>query len=372
MLVTVLVNGWPSFETNGLSWFGNSGDPVLQFRAMQTGTALPGHPLLYFSAWPLIWGTLLSTAGAVVISLVVSTLAAIFLTEFAPAPVRRVLEPVVRLLAGVPSVIYGLVGLLLIAPWVNGLLSTAAQGIGAVRRAAERLGPADRNAGAHGDDPADHDRAHRRRARRRPPAWREGSIALGVNRWRTIVARVGARRAARDRLRHGVRHRARAGRGDHARDARRRAAVGTQPAGRAHVLLRADPAAGGVDRQGIRRQPQHPDRAHRLCDRGGAAVQRGAALARRLGGQGSHSNATGSASDGERRARAGSPPPPRSCARAANRPRRGRWWTGWGTGCAGRSGSGCAWSRWGSCCSCSSRESRRCASVCSSNRHRRG
>ncbi len=79
---------------------------------MQTGTALPGHSLLYFSAWPLIWGTLLCTVGAVAVALVVSTLAAIFLTEFAPAPVRRVLEPVVRLLAGVPSVIYGLVGML--------------------------------------------------------------------------------------------------------------------------------------------------------------------------------------------------------------------------------------------------------------------
>ena len=49
----------------------------------------------------------------------VSTLAAIFLTEFAPPPVRRVLEPVVRLLAGVPSVVYGLIGILAIAPWIN-------------------------------------------------------------------------------------------------------------------------------------------------------------------------------------------------------------------------------------------------------------
>ena len=63
MLVTVLVNGWPSFEANGLGWFGNGGDTVLQFRAMQVGTALPGHPLLYFSAWPLIWGTLLSRSA---------------------------------------------------------------------------------------------------------------------------------------------------------------------------------------------------------------------------------------------------------------------------------------------------------------------
>ncbi len=61
------------------------------------------------------------------IALVVSTLAAIFLTEFAPAPVRRVLDPVVRLLAGVPSVVYGLIGILAIAPLdrTNHLISNA-------------------------------------------------------------------------------------------------------------------------------------------------------------------------------------------------------------------------------------------------------
>ncbi len=49
----------------------------------------------------------------------ISTLAAIFLTEFAPPAVQRVLEPVIRLLAGVPSVIYGLIGILVLAPWIN-------------------------------------------------------------------------------------------------------------------------------------------------------------------------------------------------------------------------------------------------------------
>jgi phosphate transport system permease protein len=190
MLVTVLVNAWPSFSTNGLAWFGPgsgaNGDPVVQFRAMQTGTALPGHPLLYFRAWPLIWGTLLSTFGAVAIALVVSTFAAIFLAEFAPAPVRRVLEPVVRLLAGVPSVIYGLVGLLLIAPWVDGLISTPRKE--SVQYVVQLNGSCLLTATlvltvmivptmitlTYGALAAV------------PPAWREGSVALGVNRWRTI------------------------------------------------------------------------------------------------------------------------------------------------------------------------------------------
>ena len=187
MIVTVAINAWPSFSANGLSWFGSGGDVVTQFRAMQAGVPLPGHPLLYFRAWPLIWGTLLTTVLAVLIALVVSTLAAIFLTEFAPLPVRRVLDPVMRLLAGVPSVIYGLIGILAIAPWINEHLisNTRKQSVAYV----VQLNGADLmtatliltimilpimvaiSASALAAVPV---------------SWREGSTALGVNRWRTI------------------------------------------------------------------------------------------------------------------------------------------------------------------------------------------
>ncbi|HSZ70350.1 MAG TPA: phosphate ABC transporter permease subunit PstC [Solirubrobacteraceae bacterium] len=187
MLVTVLVNGWPSFAANGLSWFGPGGDIVTQFRAMQSGTPLPGHSILYFRAWPLLWGTLLTTACAVAIALVVSTLAAIFLTEFAPLAVRRVLEPVVRLLAGVPSVIYGLVGIVAIVPWINQHLisDTRRQSVAyvvqlnganlttAILILTVMILPIMVALTANALTAV-------------PTSWREGSAALGVNRWRTI------------------------------------------------------------------------------------------------------------------------------------------------------------------------------------------
>ena len=66
-----------------------------------------------------MWGTILTTGLAVLIGLVFSVLAAIFIVEFAPVGLRRILDPVVRLLAGVPSVVYGLIGILVIAPWVE-------------------------------------------------------------------------------------------------------------------------------------------------------------------------------------------------------------------------------------------------------------
>jgi phosphate ABC transporter permease protein PstC len=188
MAVTVFIKAWPSFQANGLSWFGPGGNVDTQLRAMDEGMPLPGHSALYLRAWPLIWGTIVTTVPAVLIALAVSTLAAIFLTEFAPAPVRRTLEPVIRLLAGVPSVVYGLVGILALAPYIeNHLISEARR---KSVHAVVQLEGANLTlaivilavmitpimvaliAGALASVPA---------------SWKEGSAALGVNRWRTIV-----------------------------------------------------------------------------------------------------------------------------------------------------------------------------------------
>ena len=187
MVVTVAIKAWPSFSYNGLSWFAPGGNVETQLRVMREGTPLPGHGLLYFRAWPLIWGTLLTTAGAVLIGIVVSTLAAIFLTEFAPAAVRRTLDPVIRLLAAVPSVIYGLIGILALAPWINShLISNSrkqsviyvvqlngANLMTAVIILTVMILPIMVAISANTLAAV-------------PIPWREGSAALGVNRWRTI------------------------------------------------------------------------------------------------------------------------------------------------------------------------------------------
>ncbi|HWX52738.1 MAG TPA: ABC transporter permease subunit, partial [Solirubrobacteraceae bacterium] len=136
--------------------------------------------------WPLIWGTLLTTLGAVVIALVVSTLAAIFLVEFAPPRMRRLLEPIVRLLAGVPSVVYGLVGILALAPLIEGLISNSRKqsvyyvvqlsGLNlmtAILILTVMIVPIMVAITANALAAV-------------PISWREGSAALGVNRWRTI------------------------------------------------------------------------------------------------------------------------------------------------------------------------------------------
>jgi phosphate ABC transporter permease protein PstC len=119
MIVFVFAKAWPSFAHNGLAWFGSGGDLDLQLEDIFNSPADPADYVYKLRAWPLIWGTIVVTAGAVLVGLVFALFAAIFIVEFAPARLNRVLEPVVRLLAAVPSVVYGLIGILVIVPWVG-------------------------------------------------------------------------------------------------------------------------------------------------------------------------------------------------------------------------------------------------------------
>ena len=119
MAVTVFSKAWPSFAHNGIKWFFPGGDVDQQLNAILNGPKEPSHYDYYLRAWPLLWGTIVTTGLAVVIALVVSVLAAVFIVELAPAALRRTIDPVVRLLAAVPSVVYGLIGILAIAPWIE-------------------------------------------------------------------------------------------------------------------------------------------------------------------------------------------------------------------------------------------------------------
>ena len=124
MVIFVLARAWPSFAHNGLAWFGSGGNVDDQLGSIFHSPANPAHYVYTLRAWPLIYGTALTTLGAVVIGLGFALLSAIFIVEFAPARLRSLLEPVVRLLAAVPSVIYGLIGILVIVPFVgNHLIS---------------------------------------------------------------------------------------------------------------------------------------------------------------------------------------------------------------------------------------------------------
>lgn len=69
-----------------------------------------------FGALPSIYGTVVSSLIAIVIALPISLGVAIFLTEMAPAPLRGPIGTAIELLAAIPSIIYGMWGLFILAP----------------------------------------------------------------------------------------------------------------------------------------------------------------------------------------------------------------------------------------------------------------
>jgi phosphate transport system permease protein len=189
MVAFVFAKAWPSFSHNGLSWFGPPAKGTVddQLGNIFNSPADPKHYVYELGAWPLIYGTLLTTLGAVAAGLVISLLAAIFIVEFAPPRLARLMQPVVRLLAAVPSVVYGLIGILVLVPFVGNHV-TSRERKQSVLYVVQLTGSSLLVAliiltvmivpimVAIMTDAL----------RATPRAWTEGSAALGVNRWRTV------------------------------------------------------------------------------------------------------------------------------------------------------------------------------------------
>jgi phosphate transport system permease protein len=189
MIAFVAIHAWPTLRHNGLSWLGAGGSLKDQVENMQATSVQPPANAYHLRAWPLVYGTLLTTTAAVLLALAIAVLSSIFIVELAPARLRRLAIPVIRLLASVPSVVYGLIGVLVLVPFVGNDLITGSQkaslasvvqltGAGLlvtvviltvmitpimIALICEALGAV-------------------------PNAWREGAIALGVNPLRAVLA----------------------------------------------------------------------------------------------------------------------------------------------------------------------------------------
>ena len=148
--------GFVEFVT-GLSW-----DPT-------------GTPPSY-GAFPLIVGTLLVTLGAMAIAIPLSLGCAIFTAEIAPLRIRGILKPAIELLAGIPSVVYGFFGLLILTEairvtfdlasgltWLAGSILLAIMALPTITSVSEDAINAV------------------------PREVREGSLALGATKWQTLA-----------------------------------------------------------------------------------------------------------------------------------------------------------------------------------------
>ncbi len=77
----------------------------------------PGNDL--YGIFPMILGSFYVTAGAVILGVPVGLMTAVFLSKFCPEWLHKILKPAIDLLAGIPSVVYGFFGLMVIVPAVR-------------------------------------------------------------------------------------------------------------------------------------------------------------------------------------------------------------------------------------------------------------
>jgi phosphate transport system permease protein len=97
-------------------------EPLSRFLFSSAWSPLRGD----FGLLPFIAGTIWVTVTALALAVPVSILAAIYLSEYAPRAVREAAKPVIDLLAGLPSVVYGVWGVILVVPFVGNVLAPLA------------------------------------------------------------------------------------------------------------------------------------------------------------------------------------------------------------------------------------------------------
>jgi phosphate transport system permease protein len=122
---------------------------------------------------PMIVGSLAVTAGSMLLAVPLGMACAILLAEVAPNRVRRILRPAVELLVGIPSVVYGLVGMLVIVPFIRQIggtgYSIAAASLVLMAMVLPTIISISEDS-----------------LRAVPRKYKEGSLAMGATQWQTI------------------------------------------------------------------------------------------------------------------------------------------------------------------------------------------
>ena len=129
----------------------------------------------YYGILPLITGSLIITVGAMLIAFPFGIATAVFISEIAPRWVREILKPLVELLAGLPSVVLGFLGILVLSPNLRVLLDLPT-GLTALTGSILLGGIAVPTIVSIAEDALDSV----------PRSYREGAWALGATKWQTI------------------------------------------------------------------------------------------------------------------------------------------------------------------------------------------
>ena len=113
ILVFLLIEGLPFFlEGDGIDFFtGDVWDP-----------SSPNTPR--YGILPMVLGTFLVTLGAIVIAVPIGIGCSIYLAEIAHPKIRETLKPIIEILAGIPSVVYGFFALIILSTWIDDLFNS--------------------------------------------------------------------------------------------------------------------------------------------------------------------------------------------------------------------------------------------------------
>lgn len=82
-----------------------------------------------YGIFPMIIGSIYVTAGAIIVGVPIGLLTAIYLAKFCPEKIYKILKPAVELLAGIPSIVYGFFGLMVIVPIVQNTFGGSGKGV---------------------------------------------------------------------------------------------------------------------------------------------------------------------------------------------------------------------------------------------------
>lgn len=106
--IFIFINGIPAMAEVGV------------FRFLSGSQWEPSNDI--YGIFPMILGSLYVTAGAIIIGVPVGILTAVFMARFCPKKLYRIIKPAVDLLAGIPSVVYGFFGLMVIVSFIRDFL----------------------------------------------------------------------------------------------------------------------------------------------------------------------------------------------------------------------------------------------------------
>jgi phosphate transport system permease protein len=129
----------------------------------------------YFGILPLITGSIIVTVGAALVAIPFGIGTAIYISEIAPRWVREILKPLVELLGGLPSVVLGFLGILVLSPWLRVFLDLPT-GLTAFTGSLLLGGIAVPTVVSVAEDALD----------TVPRSYREGAWAIGATKWQTI------------------------------------------------------------------------------------------------------------------------------------------------------------------------------------------